>query len=255
MIELFLASALLPFILVLAWKTEGKSADTFASVILGLSFLINAAGTYEFFAGDTSKVYHAAYVSAGNLGEVFGATADVASVLMGFFSILIAFLLAVYSAQYFSQKNRAFPMGSGKGRFYGLLGLLTGATMVFIYATNLVQFAVALEIMAIAILYLVNFYGNAKTDALKAFLVLNLGVLLILGAVAVLGGGQELDKMTANNTALLLVMFASFAMSSQLLFYSWLPDSTASPVPASAYVHSASIVPLGSFMLFRSYST
>nr|WP_206205865.1 proton-conducting transporter membrane subunit [Thermococcus sp. Bubb.Bath] len=248
---MFLASALLPFILVLAWKTEGKSADTFASTVLGLSFLINAAGAYEFFTGDTSKVYHTAYVSAGNLGEVFGVTADVASVLMGLFSILIAFLLAVYSAQYFSQSNRTFPMGPGKGRFYGLLGLLTGATMVFIYSTNLVQFAIALEIMAIVMLYLVNFYENAKEDALKAFLVLNLGVLLILGAVAVLGGGQELDKMTANNTALLLVMFASFAMSSQLLFYSWLPDSTASPVPASAYIHSASIVPLGSFMLFR----
>ncbi|AIU69938.1 sodium:proton antiporter [Thermococcus eurythermalis] len=241
MIELVLISALIPFALLLIWKLEGKTADLIASSVLGVSLLLNGVAVYDFFSKGSEKVYHTSYVTTSNLGEVFGINLDVASILMGFVSILIAFLMAVYASRF---------LDSGKGQFYALFGLLTGASMVFIYSTNLVQFAVALELMAIAMLFLVEL-GGAKTDALKAFLVLNVGVLLILGAVAVLGTGQDLTTATYDGTAFLLLIFAAFMMSSQFPFYSWLPDSTASPIPASAYVHSASIVPLGAYMLFR----
>ncbi|NJE55000.1 sodium:proton antiporter [Thermococcus sp. 21S9] len=241
MIELVLISALIPFVLLILWKLDGRTADLIAGSVLGVSLLLNGVAVYDFFSKGSDKVYHTAYVTTGNLGEVFGITADTASMLMGLVSILIAFLMAVYASKF---------LDSGKGKFYALFGLLTGASMVFIYSTNLVQFAVALELMAIAMLCLVEL-GNAKTDALKAFLVLNVGVLLILGAVAVLGTGQDLTKATYDGTAFLLLIFAAFMMSSQFPFYSWLPDSTASPLPASAYVHSASIAPLGAYMLFR----
>ena len=241
MIELVLVSALIPFALLLVWKFEGRTADLIANSVLGVSLLLNGVAVYDFFSKGSEKVYHTSYVTTGNLGEVFGINVDVASMLMGFVSILIAFLMVVYASRF---------LDSGKGKFYALFGLLTGASMVFIYSTSLVQFAVALELMAIAMLYLVEL-GGARMDALKAFLVLNVGVLLILGAVAVLGAGQDLTKATYDGTAFLLLIFAAFMMSSQFPFYSWLPDSTASPVPASAYVHAASIVPLGAYMLFR----
>ena len=238
--ELILLSTLIPFIGLVFFSLDSRRAGVLTSIVLGVAFLLNALGAYDFFIGNTNAIYHASYVVTGSLGEVFGLSVDVASVLMGLVSILIAFLIAVYSLGY--------PFEDG--RFYALLGLLTGASMVFIYSTNLVQFALSLELMAIAMLYLIEL-GNAKTDALKAFLVLNVGVLLILGAVAVLGSGQVLSKMPYDGTAFVLLIFAAFMMSSQLPFYSWLPDSTASPIPASAYVHSASIVPLGAYMLFR----
>jgi len=254
--EIFLASALLPFLLLLIFKLEGRAADAVASVVMGISFLINAYGTYDFFREGAGKIYHYAYTSGGNLGEVFGLNLDVASILMGFTSILVSFLIVLYTADYMSSTNRSFPLESGKGKFYALFGLLTGSSMVFIYSTNLIQFLVSLELMAIALLYLVDFYGNARGPALKGFLVLNLAVILLLSATALLGNSQELAKMgslsqSTKDTAFALLIFAALAMSSQLFFYSWLPDSTTGPVPASAYIHSASIVPLGSFMLFR----
>ncbi len=249
--SIFLVSALLPFLLILIWKLEGKTADSFASIVTGLALLFNIYGCYLFFQKGSEKLYHYSYVSTGKLGEVFGLNIDVASVLMGLFSILIAFLLVLYSIAYISKENRAFPLEKGKGKFYAFLGLLIGASMIFTYSTNLIQFAFSLELMAIGMLYLVDFHGNARLDAIKAFLVLNLGVLLILGAIVILGSKQVLFIMPKNNAALLLIMFAGFAMSSQLLFYSWLPDATVSPLPATAYVHSASIVPLGPYMLFR----
>ncbi|WP_297073874.1 proton-conducting transporter membrane subunit [Thermococcus sp.] len=241
MIELVLISALLPFLLLALWKLEGKTADIIAGSILGISLLLNGIAVYDFFSNGSEKVYHTAYVVTTNLGEVFGITLDTASALMGIVSILIAFLMVVYASRF---------LESNRGKFYALFGLLTGASMVFIYSINLVQFAIALELMAIAMLCLVEL-GGAKMDALKAFLVLNVGVFLILGAVLVLGNGQDLTKVTYDSTAFLLLIFAAFMMSSQFPFYSWLPDSTASPIPASAYVHSASIVPLGAYMLFR----
>jgi len=254
--EAFLLSVLLPFLLLFIYRLEGRTADTVTATIMGIAFLVNGYGTYEFFRNGAEKVYHYSYASGGNLGEVFGLNVDVASVLMGFVSILTAFLLVLYAADYMSPANREFPLEKGKGKFYALFGLLVGSSMVFIYATNLVQFLVALELMAIALLFLVDFYGNARGKALKGFLVLNLAVLLLLIAVAVLGGSQELAKMggvdqSTKDTAFALLIFAALAMSSQFFFYSWLPDATAGPVPASAYIHAASIIPLGSFMLFR----
>ena len=239
MIELILASALLPFALLLIWRLEGVKADIIAGMTMGASLFLNGVAAYEFFS-EGERFYHTTYATS-KIGEVFGINADTASILMGTVSVAIAFLMIIYAISY---------IDSGKGKFYSLMGLLTGASMLFIYSTNLVQFALSLELMAIAMLYLVEL-GGAKTDALKAFLVLNVGVLLILGAVAVLGNGQVLGEMTYNGTAFVLLIFAAFMMSSQLPFYSWLPDSTASPIPASAYVHSASIVPLGAYMLFR----
>ena len=254
--EIFLASALLPFLMLLLYRVEGRVADFVAAAITGISLFLNGYGLYLFFQGGTEKVYHYAYVSGGSLGEVFGFNVDVASVLMGFVSILMGFLLVLYAVDYMGPSNRGFPIEKGKGRFYALLGLLMGSSMVFIYGTNLVQFLVFLELMAIALLYLVDFYGNARNKALKGFLVLNLGVSLLLIAVAILGGNQELAKMSSisqstKDVVFSILTFAAFAMSSQLFFYSWLPDATVGPVPASAYIHTASIVPLGSFMLFR----
>ncbi|NJE00123.1 sodium:proton antiporter [Thermococcus sp. LS1] len=254
--EIFLASVLLPFMLLLLYKMEGRTADTSAAIIIALALLINSYGLYAFFQTGAENVYHYFYVRVENLGEIFGLNVDVASVMMGFISILTGFLLVLYAADYMGPSNRQFPLESGKGKFYAFLGLLMGSTMTFIYSTNLVQFLVFLELMAIALLHLVNFYGNAKSNAIKAFLVLNLAVVLLLVAIALLSENQEFAKMEGINqftkdTTFTIIIFAALAMSSQLFFYSWLPDTTIGPVPASAYIHSASIVPLGSFMLFR----
>ncbi|ACS32749.1 hydrogenase 4 subunit D [Thermococcus gammatolerans] len=252
----FIVSALLPFLLLLIYRTEGRTADGLAILITGLTLAINGFGAYAFFGSGADKVYHFSYASGNKLGEVFGLNVDVASVLMGFVSILTAFLLVLYAADYLGPSNRGFPLNEGKGRFYALLGLLVGSSMAFIYSTNLVQFAIFLELMAVALFYLVNFHGNAEGKALKAFLVLNLGVFLLLLSIVLLGNGQELANMgslsqSTKDKVFAILTFAAFAMSSQFFFYSWLPDATAGPVPASAYIHAASVVPLGSFMLFR----
>ena len=249
--ELILISVLLPFLLLIGWKLEGRGADAFAIIVTGISLILNGVAAYKYLAFDMGKSYISNYLTARTTGSLFGLDTDVASVLMGLTSILLAFLVVLYAVNYMSPVNRKFPLEKGKGRFYALLGLLTGASMVFIYSTNLIQFAIALELMAIAMAGFVDFYGTAKVDAAKAFAVLNVGVLLILAAAAILGGGQALVAMKPSNTALLLLMFAAFMMSSQLPFYSWLPDSTAAPIPVSAYVHAASVVPLGPFLLLR----
>ncbi|NPA48156.1 MAG: sodium:proton antiporter [Thermococci archaeon] len=250
---LLLVSALLPFVLLLGYKLEGRKADGFAIAITGLSLIFNVAALLVYRMG---SVYHYSILSAGNVGEVFGILTDTASVLVGLVTAIVSFLVVVYTADYVVKAHAEFPVEGGKGKFYALLGLLIGSTMTFIYGTNMVQFIVSLELMAIALSWLIDFYGNAPLDAIKSFLVLNIGVVLMLIALAMLGNHQALSGMRwvsagTKRDVMLLVTFAAFAMSSQFFFYSWLPKSTKGPVPVSAIIHSVSVTAMGVFLLFR----
>ena len=254
--EIFLVSAFLPFFTILIYKAKDRTADYVAGIITGISLLINGYGFYTFYTGGLSNTFHYSYIQGGFLGEIFGLNIDAASALVGLVSILTGFLLTLYAAGYMGPLNKQFPIKNKKGKFYAIFGPLIGSSMIFIYGTNLIQFLIFLEIMAISMFYLVNFYGSSRAKAIKDFLVLNLGVGLLVIAVVILGGDQELVKMAGvsqytKNIVFPLIMFSSFAMSSQFFFYSWLPDTSDGPIPSTAYIHAASVVPLGSFMLFR----
>jgi len=252
----FLISMFLPFVLLAVWKSEGRGAGVFAAVIFGVSLAFNAWGAYQYLTSDLGKTLHVAYLTYGNAGEIFGVIVDEVSVLMGLVTMIVAFLVSLYAIDYMSEKHSANPLKEGKGKFFALLGVLVASTMVFIYGTNLVQFIVFLEIIALALDDLINTYGNASLDSLKAYLVLNLAVVLMIISFFVLGSGQALYKLgsvseSAKHTAFVLIAFAAFAMSSQFFFYSWLPKSTKGPVPVSALIHSVSVVSLGILLMLR----
>ncbi len=250
---LFLVSSLLPFLLLLGYRLEGRKADGFAIAVTGTSLAFNAVASS--LCG-TGTVNHYSYITVGNIGEVFGVLADTASILVGLVTAIVSFLVVIYTADYLTSHHTEFPVDGGKGKFYALLGILIGSTMIFTYGTNVVQFVVALELMAVALSWLIDFYGNASLDALKAFLVLNIGVVLMLISLALLGGNQALNTMagvsaSVRRDVLILMMFTAFCMSSQFFFYSWLPRSTKGPVPVSAILHSVSVTSMGVFLLFR----
>ncbi|WP_457752317.1 proton-conducting transporter transmembrane domain-containing protein [Thermococcus sp.] len=252
----FLVSMLLPFVLLVVWKSESRGVGWFAAAIFGISLAFNAWGAYQYLTEYYGKVMHISYASYGTTGEIFGLIVDEVSVLIGLVTMIVAFLVSLYAIDYMSEKHVETPLEKGRGKFFALLGVLVASTMVFIYGTNLVQFIVALEIIALALDDLINTYGNASYDSLKAYLVLNLAVVLMMGAFFILGSGQALYKLSgaglsAKHTSLILIAFAAFAMSSQFFFYSWLPKSTKGPAPVSALVHSVSVVSLGILLMLR----
>jgi len=252
----FLVSMLLPFVLLLGYRMKGRGAGWFATAVIGVSLAFNAWGAYEYLAKNSGTVYHASYVSYGAVGEIFGVMVDTVSVLIGLVTMVVSFLVVLYAIDYMGEKHAEFSLKDNSGKFYALLGVLIGSTMAFIYGTNLVQYIIALELIALALDDLINAYGNAPLDSTKAYLVLNFAVVLMLAAFFVLGGNQALFKMAGATTsekhaALMLLTFAAFAMSSQFFFYSWLPKSTKGPVPVSALIHSVSVVSLGILLVLR----
>src|SRR5690606_4005122 len=104
----------------------------------------------------------------------------------------------------------------------------------------------------------------ARDGARMALTITVTGGLAMLAGILVLGqitGSYELDKVLAagerirNHSlylpALVLILLGAFPKSAQFPFHFWLPHAMAAPTPVSAYLHSATMVKAGVFLLAR----
>lgn len=164
-------------------------------------------------------------------------------------------------------------------RFVAWLMAFAGAMLGVVLAGNLITLFILWEGTSITSFMLIGFkgakYADARWGALQAFLITGGGALalivglVMLGAVAgeVLGvGAPVLDMATllsADPAAiaqhpwfgaiLLLVCLGAFTKSAQFPFHFWLPNAMSAPTPASAYLHSATMVKAGIYLLARLY--
>ncbi len=180
------------------------------------------------------------------------------------FSLLMAVLIAgigvlifVYSRWYFSEQP-------GLGRFAGTLTAFAGAMLGIVLADNLLVLYVFWELTSITSYLLIGFEdkkGSARAAALQALLVTSAGGLAMLGGFVLLGqaaGTFSLSAIVASPpsgstvaAALSLVLLGAFTKSAQAPFHSWLPGAMAAPTPVSAYLHSATMVKAGVYLIAR----
>lgn len=154
-----------------------------------------------------------------------------------------------------------------QGRFIGFLFLFMGSMIGVVLADNLIALFVYWELTSITSFLLIGFDHNRQASrraAIQALVVTGGGGLALLAGVIVLNlitGHTELSLLlTSGDTvrespyyllAFWLVIAGAFTKSAQFPFHFWLPNAMEAPTPVSAYLHSATMVKAGVYLLMR----
>lgn len=165
-----------------------------------------------------------------------------------------------YAAAYLRQPE-------GLSRFYAALLLFMAAMLGVVTAGNLLVLVIFWEVTSISSFLLIGFRDDgaaARAGAYQALIVTGMGGLALLAGVLVLGQAAgtfdlaellgraaEVGALPAAPVALVLILLGAFTKSAQVPFHFWLPSAMAAPTPVSAYLHSATMVKAGIFLLAR----
>jgi multicomponent K+:H+ antiporter subunit A len=174
----------------------------------------------------------------------------------------IGLLIVVYAHFYLAPEDSA-------AKFYSLMMLFMAAMLGVVLSDNLLLLVVFWELTSLSSFLLVGYWSHradARAGARQALAVTGGGGLAMLGGFVLLGqiaGTFELSEMAGRAAeiqasplflpALLLILLGCFTKSAQFPFHFWLPDAMAAPTPVSAYLHSATMVKAGVFLLMRMY--
>jgi multicomponent K+:H+ antiporter subunit A len=174
----------------------------------------------------------------------------------------IGLLVILYARYYLSSKD-------SMGQFYAYLMLFMSAMVGIVISNNLIQLWIFWELTSISSFLLISFWSHkseARKGARMALAVTGGGGLALLAGLLIIGnmvGSYDLDLVLASGDlikshamypiALILVLLGAFTKSAQFPFHFWLPHAMAAPTPVSAYLHSATMVKAGIFLMARFY--
>ncbi|WP_322495178.1 hydrogen gas-evolving membrane-bound hydrogenase subunit E [Chloroflexus sp.] len=172
----------------------------------------------------------------------------------------IGTLIVGYAGHYLSTD-------SGLGRFLAYMMLFMGAMLGLVLASNVLTMFVFWELTSVTSYLLIGYkhdYADARRGALHSLLVTGGGGLALLVGLLLLGqaaGSYELrDILAAGDglrahalypAAVILILLGCFTKSAQIPFHFWLPGAMQAPTPASAFLHSATMVKAGVYLMAR----
>ena len=233
----------------------GAAVVAFAITSASLALLVGQGGAV--MAGETVMNV---WPWVPSLGLNLGFRLDGLSMMFAGLILFIGLLIIVYAHFYLSAQDSA-------AKFYSLMMLFMAAMLGVVLSDNLLLLVVFWELTSLSSFLLVGYWSHradARAGARQALAVTGGGGLAMLGGFVLLGqiaGTYELSAMAANVTAiqadplflpaLLLILVGAFTKSAQFPFHFWLPDAMAAPTPVSAYLHSATMVKAGVFLLMR----
>ena len=251
----------LPFLAALAMvflrgRSRGQVAWVAASApLLGLALL--AWMTPAVLQGWVPDAHHA---WIPQIGLDFDLRLDGLAWMFAGLVLAIGALVVMYAHYYLSSEDSA-------PRFFGCLLLFMGSMLGVVIAGNLLLLMVFWELTSISSFLLIGFWykrQDAREGARMALAITGGGGLALLGGVLLIGritGSYDLDVVLASGDAiraselypwvLALVLAGVFTKSAQFPLHFWLPHAMAAPTPVSAYLHSATMVKAGVFLLAR----
>lgn len=175
--------------------------------------------------------------------------------------ILLIGILVIFYARYYLSAHENLP------KFYASLLLFMGAMLGVALSENIIQLLIFWELTSLASFLLISYWSEeteARNGARMALTVTGLGGLALLGGFVLLGdithsydlsvilvSGDMIRADARYLPTLLLIVLGVFSKSAQFPLHFWLPNAMAAPTPASAYLHSATMVKAGVFLLAR----
>lgn len=196
-----------------------------------------------------------------SLGINFTATVDGLGLLFALLITGIGALVVLYSIYYLSKEKEQL------NTFYVYLLLFMGAMLGVVLSDNLIILYSFWELTSFSSFLLIGYwYHNERSryGAQKSMLITVLGGLSMLGGIILLyliTGTfsiseiiQQSEAMVTNPLfipAMLCILLGAFTKSAQFPFHIWLPDAMEAPTPVSAYLHSATMVKAGIYLVAR----
>ncbi len=252
---------LIPFLgsILVAWAGHhGRMLSAYASTAITFSavmLLLLLIG--DVMQGETLLWRHE-WLGAAGLTLSF--RLDGLALLFALMILAIGLLVILYARYYLSEKD---PMG----RFYAYLLLFQGSMLGIVLSEHLIQLLIFWELTSISSFLLISYWRHredARQGARMALAITGGGGLAMLAGFLLLGeivGSYELSVILASADVihahpwyvptLVLILLGVFTKSAQFPFHFWLPHAMAAPTPVSAYLHSATMVKAGVFLLAR----
>lgn len=194
------------------------------------------------------------------LGIDFSFRLDALGMLFALLISGIGTLIYIYAYYYLSPKNSL-------SKLYFLLMLFMAAMLGISLSNNLLILLIFWELTSISSFLLVGYWSNyeaAQRGSRMALTITGMGGLSMLGGFILLGqitGTYQIDQILMMGEqiqahalfvpTLLLILLGAFTKSAQFPFHFWLPNAMAAPTPVSAYLHSATMVKAGLFLVAR----
>lgn len=169
----------------------------------------------------------------------------------------VGVLVMAYASQYFDDED-------GLGRFAGLLTVFAGAMTGLVTADSLILIFVFWELTSVTSYGLIGFKDTksaARSAALQALIITGAGGLSLLAGLIMLTISTGSSTLTGlaeatiggslASWAAVFILIGCFTKSAQVPFHGWLPGAMSAPTPVSAYLHSATMVKAGIFLVAR----
>ena len=202
--------------------------------------------------------FHLAWVPL--LGLDFSLWLDPLALLFAGLILGIGLLVVIYAQGYLGKEEST-------ARFLSFLMLFQGAMVGIALSSNVLLMLVFWELTSLSSFLLIGFWrdrADARQGARMALTITGGGGLVLIAGMVLLGkvaGSYDLATILARSeivqasplypAILILILLGAFTKSAQFPFHFWLPHAMAAPTPVSAYLHSATRVKAGVFLLAR----
>ena len=246
--------ALLPGLMIRAGRNACAMATGSATLLALIGLLLHAPAV---FRGEVIQT-RIEWLPALGLNATFfldGLGFLFAGLILG-----IGLLIILYARFYLSKSD---PMG----QFYSYLMLFQGAMVGIVLSDNILLLLIFWELTSLSSFLLIGYWKHlpeGRQGARMALAVTGSGGLAMIAGMLILGqiaGSYDLSVILTQKEAiqasewylpaLILILLGCFTKSAQFPFHFWLPHAMAAPTPVSAYLHSATMVKAGLFLMAR----